>query len=125
MAPSVLRGRPTTTSYRYDEQGRIERTVTGSPWTEEDRALLLAYQLYRSSLCTGCGQPKHLAHHPDNDGWYETGEPIVCHACTALAKAGAKDPSSVDPVQMYRILHDRDYTTSPLPVLDLSDLDAA
>lgn len=102
---------------------RVVRQVTASPWTEEDRALLVAYQLYRESLCDGCGQPKHLAHHPDNDGWYDVApDPVQCHACTALAKAGSKEPDKVEPVLMYRILHDRDYGEKPLPMLQLDDV---
>lgn len=87
--------------------------------------MLLAYRLYLDSLCSGCGEPKHLAHHPDNDGWYETDpDPVVCHACTALAKADAKDPDKVEPVKMFRLLHDRDYGEHPLPMLSLDDVAA-
>lgn len=94
------------------------RTVTESPWTDDDRKLMLAYRMYLDSLCPGgCGQPKRLAHHPDNDGWYEVDDEqvVVCHACTALEQA-AKDGSSeqVKPVQFYVIRHDRDYSTRPL-----------
>lgn len=97
------------------------RTVTESPWTDDDRKLMLAYQQYLDSLCQGgCGQPKRLAHHPDNDGWYDVdGERVVCHACTALRRAeddGSKEPAK--PVEFLVLNHERDYNTHPL--LDLS-----
>lgn len=126
----MLRGRPSTSFPIYDEDGNHVRTVTASPWTEADRALMLAFQLYESSLCPGgCGQPKALAHHPDNDGWYGIAEKVICHACTALKRAaneGSKEP--VQPVEFHVLEHDRDYGARPLPVFnpdaELRDLGA-
>lgn len=121
MAPSVLRGRPSTATHLYDDTGRVFRTVTESPWTDEDRKLMLAYKMHLNSLCPGgCGQPRRLAHHPDNEGWYDVdADRVVCHACTALERAkheGSKEP--VKPIEFISIVHDRDYATHPL--LDLS-----
>lgn len=96
--------------------------MTESEWTDEDRALLLAYKLWERSLCDGCGQPRSRAHHPDNDGYYRASEAVVCHACTALRRAhqsGSKEP--VKPVELFHVVHDRDYEADPLPVLDLDD----
>lgn len=116
----MLRGRTSSTFHLRDEDGNVVRTVTESPWTEEDRALMLAYRMYLNSLCSGdCGQPRALAHHPANDGWYGVGERVICHACTALKRAaneGSKEP--VKPVEYYVLDHDRDYDANPLPVLD-------
>lgn len=91
------------------------RTVTASPWTEEDRALMLGYRSYLATLCPGeCGQPRELAHHWDNEGWYsvEDEDRTTCHACTALKQAGAKEP--IEPVEFLTISHPRDYATKPL-----------
>jgi hypothetical protein len=113
----VFRGRPTRTVHLYDDEGRLARSITESPWSDEDRALMLAYRMWRHSICEGCGQPKRLAHHPDNDGWYEA-TPVVCHGCTAMrrkANEGSKEP--VKPVEFYRLAHDRDYDLRPLPMM--------
>lgn len=111
----------TSTFYVYDDSGRVARAVTESPWTEEDRALMLAYRMFLDSICDGCGQPKSLAHHPDNDGWYEVApQRVICHACTAIRRVeqeGSKEP--VKPVELIRLVHDRDYSTHPLPPLRL------
>ncbi|WGX98722.1 hypothetical protein [Nocardioides sp. L-11A] len=116
----------TTSYHHYDEEGRLARTVTEPVWTDLDRALLMAYQRYLGSLCPGeCGQPKALAHHPANDGWYGIADTVICHACTALKRAaneGSKEP--VKPVEFHVLNHDRDYQANPLPQLDLDrDLD--
>lgn len=116
----MFRGRRTTTVYVYDDQGRVQRTVTASPWTDEDRALLLAYGKHKASRCPGCGEPKSLAWHPDNDGYYTVPDDlrVVCHGCTALAKVRAEgsSPSSepVKPVEYLGVIHDRNYETHPL-----------
>ena len=73
---------------------------------------MLGYRAYLATLCSGgCGQPRDLAHHWDNDGWYET-EGTTCHACTALKQAGSKEP--VEPVEFLGVIHPRDYATNPL-----------
>jgi hypothetical protein len=47
--------------------------------------LALALTLYESGLCN-CGQPTILAHHQDNDGWYEANK-VQCHSCAARERA--------------------------------------
>lgn len=95
--------------------------MTESQWTDEDRALLLAYRLWEQSLCDGCGQPRARAHHPDNDGHYETSEAIECHACTAMRRAHQSDSKEpVKPVKLFRLIHNRDYVKDPLPDLPIS-----
>lgn len=106
----------------YDANGRLERVVTPSPWTDNDRALMLAFQLYKRSICDGCGQPRHLAQHPDNDGWYDTTPAVVCHGCTALRAANHEGTDPVKPVELFGVVHTRDYEKKPLPVLNLNDL---
>jgi hypothetical protein len=48
---------------------------------EKDYVLSLALTIYEDGLCS-CGQPLILAHHPDNDGWYEAHK-TQCHSCAA------------------------------------------
>lgn len=97
--------------------------MTRSPWTDEDRALLLAFSLYEESLCS-CGEPRNLAHHPDNEGWYtidndpEEGSAVVCNACAAIEKNKAEAEKSDLPYGLRPVLvHDRDYEAKPLPPL--------
>lgn len=51
-------------------------------WTDDDRALMVALDIFEESLCRGCGQPIAKAWHAEYDGWFEA-EKVVCHACTA------------------------------------------
>jgi hypothetical protein len=46
---------------------------------------MLALTIYEDGLC-GCGQPLVLAHHEDNDGWYEAHKK-QCHSCAARERA--------------------------------------
>lgn len=63
-------------------------------WTDSDRLLILAWQMYQDSLCNDCGQDRERAYNPDMDGWYEV-KPIECHACAALEqhRDGQKKPN--------------------------------
>jgi len=47
--------------------------------------LALALTLYEAGLCS-CGQPTILAHHPDNDGWYDANK-VQCHSCATRERA--------------------------------------
>ena len=115
MSPSVFRGRPQVTTFEYDDSGRLVRTVVRSQWTEEDRALMMARHMHRRSLCSGCGQPREKAWHPDNDGWFEVTDTITCHACTAERRHGSDSPSEVKPVEFPVVTYTRDETKKPLP----------
>lgn len=46
---------------------------------------MLALTVYEDGLCS-CGQPVILAHHPDNDGWYDTHKK-QCHSCASRERA--------------------------------------
>lgn len=58
---------------------------TRGDWTDKDYMLALALTIYEDGLCS-CGHPLVLAHHPDNDGWYEAHKK-QCHACAARERA--------------------------------------
>jgi hypothetical protein len=102
--------------YEYDDQGRVARTVARSSWTDEDRALMLAYAEYKASLCPGCGHPKETAWHPLVDS-YEVTASYTCCACTARARHGS-DPGTVPPVE-YTVVTD----TMPdvMPAMSLAE----
>lgn len=85
--------------------------MTASPWTAEDRALLLAYRSYRATLCPGCGHPKETAWHVDNGGEFEVTSRYTCHPCTAKRA----DNGGSDPVEYVVVTDTRDYAADPLP----------
>lgn len=53
----------------------------GPAWTETDRVLAMALELYERSLCAECSQPRELAWDPEMDGWFEVDDSTVCMAC--------------------------------------------
>lgn len=87
--------------------------MTPSAWTEEDRALLLAYEQHKATLCPGCGHPKATAWHFDNEGEFEVGTSYTCHPCTVKHDPG--DGSNVQPVTYAGVIDTRDYAANPLP----------
>lgn len=109
----MWRGRPTVTNTILDDQHRVVRTVTASPWTAEDRALMLALKVHKRSLCPGCGHPKSTAWHWDNEGWFEPTRTFTCHACTA--ERGPDQEGRTRPVEYVVIEDTRNYDESPLP----------
>lgn len=85
IAPSVLRGRILTTTYLYedpDHPGRPTRSHVSPAWTADDRSLMVALELYESTLCAGCGEPRAIAWHAETEGEYEAHR-FVCNACEA------------------------------------------
>ena len=71
---------------------------------------MIAWRQYQAGLCPGCGQPKELAWHPENEGWYDAAG-IVCHACTA--KEQAQNPKA-DPTRYHALLYTRGPSSRPL-----------
>ncbi len=59
---SVFRGesRSSATSYEYDDDGRLTRSVTvhEPQWTDDDRLLVLALLQIEEDTCEICGHPK-------------------------------------------------------------------
>lgn len=111
MSPTQFRGRSALTSYVYDAAGRVVRVVTASAWTDEDRALMMAWGKYQAGLCR-CGFPKSLAWHHLNDAAYELDGEFVCYACTA-----GQDPDEDGvrrPVTYPVVVDVRDYQADPL-----------
>jgi len=67
-------------------------------------------------LCS-CGQPAVLAHHPDNDGWYEA-EKVQCNSCAARERAtsaGAGQQYQPDPGEKVYTKYTRP-GSKPLPL---------
>jgi len=95
------------------------RTVQSSLWTEDDRALMLAWRQYLDGLCGGCGHPRATAWHPDNGlGAFELQERVTCWGCTAAQEPNAD--GTIEPVTYPLVLDMRDYDEYPLPPLTLA-----
>lgn len=99
-------------SYIYDGD-RLVRTVTASPWGDEDQALMLAWRTYQDSLCAGCGHPKATAWHHMNEDAFDLEGEFICWACTA-AKPRDKDGHQ-EPAVFPVVVDTRDYDRFPLP----------
>lgn len=89
------------------------RVVTASPWTEEDRALMLAWRIYQASICSGCGHPKATAWHHLNEDAFDSEGDFVCWACTAAQAPG--EGGKREWVKYPVIVDTRDYDQFPLP----------
>lgn len=94
----------------------MTRTVTPSTWSQEDRALILAWRIYRDSLCDGCSQPRAVAWHWDMDGWYDV-EVRECQACSAVdSRMSDERGGEDDHRKRYPMVHStRDLGAKPLP----------
>lgn len=80
--------------------------------------LALALTIYEDGLCS-CGQPLILAHHPDNDGWYDSHK-TQCHSCAARERAtqgNGKDHYVPAPGEKVYTLYTRP-ADKPLPPLN-------
>ena len=60
-----------------------------SAWTDEDRALALAWQEYRDDVCSGCGHQLSITTKSENQFAYG-GEIVRCHACAAQERTARK-----------------------------------
>lgn len=100
------------TTLIYDADGRVTHHVTASAWTDEDRALMLAWRIYSDSLCRGCSQPVAIAWHPDMNGWYEV-DMVECQACSAVERKVHGDEGK--PREYPMVVDTRDYSAKPLP----------
>lgn len=77
------------TVYNYDRGVLVstEQRYASPEWTDEDRCLALALDLYESSLCDGCGHPLEETTKPEHYGAYQAKPPIRCHRCTEQLRA--------------------------------------
>lgn len=111
------------TEYEYDADGRLVRSriFHESTVTPEDQAEMLALVMHEQSLCPcGCGYPRSIAWHDDNDGYFETGEPIICYARRVLDEWDADTPREQRPPGL--VAPRLEYTRpvgKPLPGVDV------
>jgi hypothetical protein len=87
VPPSQLDGREPaeTTEHQYDGAGRLVRSMTVREplYTEQDRAELLAYELYLEGLCPLCGQPVEVCTSHEETGPEFTATYTMCRATAA------------------------------------------
>lgn len=77
-------------------RGRV--VADGEPlWLDADRDEALALLVEEASTCSGCGEPREVSMARESDGEYAA-EPVICHACAALARA-ARDFTESNPSQ--------------------------
>lgn len=62
--------------------------------------------MHEQSKCGGCGQPRHLAHDSDTDGWWNV-ETVVCQACAVIANESNEHD---EPGTMVGVKLDPDYS---------------
>lgn len=98
------------TTYEHDDAGRVTRSYESSPWTAADRALMLAFEQYKATLCPRCSNPKAKAWSsmdpdaPDFDehsGWWEMTTPMVCEPCTVQNRHGNPEAPPVEYAAAY------------------------
>jgi len=108
---SILLGRQrkSVTTYEYDENGRLVRSVTvhDPEWTEEDYGWAAAEESNRAALCPGgCGHPLEETIDPDIE--WEAPLPVVCFACRTLAKRQAEyQRPDVEPGHLFHVQRKR------------------
>lgn len=88
--------------HHRDRRGRVVRSVTTREveWDPEQRALVLALELYESLVHSQCGHYLPESTAAEADGAYDVEPPTRCHACTARAtaiKAHMTSPHSPHP----------------------------
>lgn len=85
-------------------------------WTHKDYLLSLVLEIYLDGLC-GCGQPTILAHHPDNEGWYDA-KKVQCQSCASRERAtqgSGTEAYQPDPGEKVYTTFSRDLEKKPLP----------
>lgn len=77
-----------TTTYTYDDQGRLVSSTPETEWDDTERAWMLALQRYRvEDLCPICGRPKSVCQAPEAEFMFDVPPPNRCHITTALRRA--------------------------------------
>lgn len=76
----------------------------------------MALTIYEGGLCS-CGHPLVIAHHEQNDGWYDA-KLVQCHACAARERktqGNGKEPHVPMPGEKVSTIYTRP-EDKPLPL---------
>ncbi|MDP9832994.1 hypothetical protein [Trueperella abortisuis] len=75
-------------------------------WTETDRSLSVALELYERGKCPDCGIPRQIAYDPAMDGWFEVpDEATVCYACAARDRVVMDEHLRAEPGQKFPVVN--------------------
>jgi hypothetical protein len=88
IPPSQLDGREPAevTEYEYDNGLLVRSVTTREPiYTEQDRAELIAYEIYLEGLCPLCGRPVEVCTSPEDGGPQFVPTYRTCRASMELA----------------------------------------
>lgn len=61
-------------------------TTREPEWSDDDRAVVLAYLEYEGQICSGCGGWLAETTSPENAGKYVASAPYRCHRCDAIER---------------------------------------
>lgn len=97
-----------TTTYDYDDAGRLVRSVTvrEPEWSEQDRAWMLALVGYRASLCPTCGGPIEECG-PESEGRWQVPPPRRCYRMDVLAVEQKNSKRPRPEALMWRVVERR------------------
>lgn len=74
-----------STSYTYDDGGRLLSSRPEQEWDDVEQSWMLALQFYRDAMvCPKCGGPVSECQDPANEGRFKMDPPVRCHRTTAL-----------------------------------------
>lgn len=77
-----------TTTYEYDEAGRLVSSRPEVEWDETEQDWMLAYEAWeRDELCHLCGWPKEICQARETETLLEVPPPTRCHVTTAIKRA--------------------------------------
>lgn len=98
------------TTYEYDPDGRLVRTVTtvDPEWDGAERDNALALAAYEADLCPGCRRPMAETTDPANEARYVADAAIRCHCCTAQDSARKAYEESPSPSALFIPVHLRE-----------------
>jgi hypothetical protein len=86
-----------TTTYLYDEEGRLVSSQPEPEWDEVERAWVQGLHEYRSrQLCKSCGLPKSVCRAPETEDLV-TAESERCHVSAAIARRRKADSEAEIP----------------------------
>lgn len=77
-----------TTTYQYDEAGRMVTSKPEVEWDQTEQDWMLALDTWeQDELCPLCGWPKEICHARETETMLEVPAPTRCHVTTAIKRA--------------------------------------
>ena len=77
-----------TTTYQYDDTGRMVSSRPEVEWDETEQDWMLALETWeRDEVCPMCGWPKEICQAREAETMLEVPPPTRCHVTTAVKRA--------------------------------------